>query len=422
MNNRLSITEISVENKKITTRFDIQGEWKKLFNVEKDFYVSYNVDVKNTPSSIAVIPVLGTLLTLSWLFDGEIIVEELDKDFYNSIPEIKKGYQTMFPHVHFAGTLTVKKIVDNQCASNHRTAQLFSGGADAFSTLLTYLEEKPSLLTIWGADVAEYNDEAWAIVESAIKSISKQFNLSFVSVKSNFRDIISPLLHSQSELVQTGDDWWHGFQSGTGLLCLIAPYAYSFKIKTLYIASSFTQSQWGSYTCSSDPIIDNATKFCGCQVNHDGYEYTRQEKIQNICSYAIQHNTTIPLRVCWLSKDGNNCCQCEKCRRTMLELYAERQDPLKYGFNYGTDLNSTMDELKFDKIRSYYLNKAQISLKRNYKKSEVLPSLRWVYSTKFPDNSNYYLRKKPKKNIKEFIYSLTPNFVKTIYKKILKRK
>ena len=123
------------------------------------------------------------------------------------------------------------------------------------------------------------------------------------------------------------------FQHGIGLIGHAAPLAYLFNIDNLYIASSYTIKDKGKVTCASDPTIDNYVKFSDCHVIHDGYEYGRQEKIANICTYRKKIDKDIKLRVCWISDSGENCNHCEKCIRTILGIVAEDENPVNYGFN-----------------------------------------------------------------------------------------
>lgn len=416
MGNLLKITDVVVEEKRIEVAYEACGEWGRIFNQEEKFYVEYTSNISKTPKSIAVIPILGTFLTLTWLFDAKLVVPELDEDFYNAIPEIKKGYQTMYPHLELKGTVEVEKIVKNEGKAKG-SAQLFSGGADAFCTLFEHIEEKPKLISVWGADIQEKNEEGWEVVRQHIENTAKKFNLEYEIIKSNFREILSSHIHSQEVLKKSGDGWWHGFQSGTGMLTLVAPYAFCRKVDKLYIASSFTQEQWGTYTCSSDPVIDNEIRFCGCQVFHDGYELNRQQKIGKICDFARVNDTDIPLRVCWKSKEGDNCCRCEKCHRTMLEIYAEGEDPKNYGFLYTEDFDTVMRQLKQEAIREYHLYYAQKILKKNYKKREVIKELRWVYTETFQNTAKEYVYVEENPSFKEKLYWLMFDIVKKIKKK-----
>ncbi len=416
MNNILKITNVTVEKNRIEIGYEIFGEWERIFNKDEKFYVEYSSDISKTPKSIAVIPVLGTFLTLTWLYDATLEIEELDDDFYKAIPEIKKGYQTMYPQLELKGTIKVEKVVKNETNGN-AAAQLFSGGADAFCTLFEHIEEKPQLISIWGADVQVSNEEGWGVVRQHIEETSKKFDLEYEIIKSNFREIVNNYVCAGENIKASGDGWWHGFQSGTGMLTLVAPYAFFKGLGKLYIASSFTKEQWGTYTCSSDPIIDNQIKFCNCQVYHDGYELNRQEKIGRICNFARTNSIDVPLRVCWLAKDGKNCCNCEKCHRTMLEIYAEGEDPKKYGFVYKGDLNSAMKQLKKEQIREYHLYYAQQKMKKHYKKRAVIKELKWVYTEKFENTAKNYVYADIHPSFKEKLYWLMVDIIRKIKKK-----
>ena len=128
-----------------------------------------------------------------------------------------------------------------------------------------------------------------------------------------------------------GEDWWHGFQHGIGLICLSAPIAFCKHLKTVYIASTNVKGHHA--TCASDGSIDNYVRFGGTQVVHAQFEMSRQQKIALIVDYCKKEGRRIKLRVCWRSKGGYNCCHCEKCYRTIFAIVAEGGDPKEYGFN-----------------------------------------------------------------------------------------
>jgi len=53
----------------------------------------------------------------------------------------------MYPEFSFKGKINVKNIIKNTY-SNDNSLVLFSGGVDAFQTLLSHIDEKPYLLTL----------------------------------------------------------------------------------------------------------------------------------------------------------------------------------------------------------------------------------------------------------------------------------
>ena len=79
---------------------------------------------------------------------------------------------------------------------------------------------------------------------------------------------------------------------------------------------------------------------------HDGYENNRQMKIHSICQFHKRTGMPVEVRVCYETDQGNNCCHCEKCTRTMLGIMAEGEDPRNYGFfcsNEELKENNTFD-------------------------------------------------------------------------------
>lgn len=125
---------------------------------------------------------------------------------------------------------------------------------------------------------------------------------------STFREFDNEALLNSDFSQTLKDNWWHGIKHSLALLGHIAPYVWKHQINTMYIAASFCK-QDGKVRCASDPSIDNQVRFSDCQVVHDGYEYSRQDKIHNlvefckkiidifICMYAGSHRKGI-IAVC----------------------------------------------------------------------------------------------------------------------------
>ena len=89
--------------------------------------------------------------------------------------------------------------------------------------------------------------------------------------------------------------------------------------------------------------------------------------------------------MCWESSGGSNCCNCEKCWRTILGVYAEGFDPREFGFEYG-NLNTlaktiykNRELLKWHRESRYA--PIQKVLRENYSAKTVEPALKWLYST-----------------------------------------
>lgn len=382
MKNKITIESINIEKYKITCCYHVEGPWEEVFKEKNSMTVEYSVDVSAVPQGIAVVPFLANLLPMAWVYDAEIAVQACDKAFYDSIPQFKKGYQDMYPMMVLRGTLTVEKMEENIPTTEGRSGAFFSGGVDAFNTLVCHAAEKPVLLTLWGADVKLSDEKGWQNVLSHLQDTSRQFDIDYVTIKSEFRMFQEEGILTEA-VKQSGDGWWHGFQHGIGIICHAAPAAWVLGLSTVYFASSFTAADKGKVTCASDPTIDNFVRFGGTHIVHDGYEFTRQMKVHNITQFAKKTGMKIPLRVCWESTGGSNCCHCEKCWRTMLAVYAENQTPREYGFEY-TDkqLAAIARKMRYSEDKMFSALRyapIQQAMQKNCQKQELPKQIQWFY-------------------------------------------
>lgn len=389
--NTITIKSCKIENNQITILYEVEGILQKYINYNIPFIIEYSESIQKVPQNIAIIPFIADILPLIWLTDGELYIDELDESFYNSIDNFKQGYITMYPMLKFKGKIYVKKKIKNKVKETNNVAAFFSGGVDAFATLIAHLDEKPLLITLWGADINLNDTEGWKYTKQRIQSIANSFNLNNVFVRTNFRSILNEK-QIPNLIKNTKDNWWHGFQHGIGIISHAAPLAYTHQLSNIYFASSFTIKDKGKVTCASDPTIDNFIKMCNSKVTHDQYEYSRQEKVKHICDFVKENNITFPIHVCWITSGGKNCCHCEKCYRTMFALFAEGVDPKNYGFNY------TEEDLK----KSYHLLKYYMSLRykpiqkrfQENKDALINEHIKWICTCDIDDMSKPTLNKK----------------------------
>lgn len=384
------INTVKITNKRIDINYSVIGEWKKFFNSEIPFFVEYSKPIDQVPENIAIIPFIVNILPVAWLFNAQIIVNEIDEEFYNSINEFKQGYKEMYPQLNFLGEIISKRKIANPKIMNSKSAVFFSGGVDAYQTLISHINENPTLVTLWGSDITLEDIEGWNIVEEHTKNVSTKYNLDYVVIKSSFRNFLNENILSEYTYPRVNDGWWHGFQHGIGLIGHMAPYAFQYNIQNIYIASSFTIEDKGKVTCASDPSIDNKIKFSSSNVFHDGYEYNRQQKIHQLCNYVKSSGQKLQLRVCWESSGGSNCCKCEKCCRTILGIIAEKENPRDYGFNYSDKEFSKMilNMRTLIPIKSNFRYKyIQNALVTNYTPEEVDKRLKWFMQMNIEDNS-----------------------------------
>lgn len=391
----VSILPIITEGNKIIIPFECTSQIKRFFPLSK-FEISYSESIEEVPASIAVIPLICNLLPVIWLTDSILKVDALDKKFYESIEAFKSGYIAMYPQMCFKGKMEVNRLEENHAkSSNTRKATFFSGGVDAFATLIAHLDEHPTLLTVRGADIKLDDQVGWNNVTKHVEETCQKLNCNHIYITSNFRSFLDEGALSRF-VEKSGDGWWHGFQHGIGLLGLAAPIAWMKNFETIYIASSYTAAD--HFTCASHPSIDNNVKYCGCKISHDQYECTRQNKITHICEFENKTGKYVSLRVCWESRGGKNCCTCEKCLRTIYGILAEGEDPAKMGF---PEVTRRYQELKRILTKQYIFNDRLLPFwidiqKRfieNKARLQYGPDINWIYDYDFK-KANRTIRKR----------------------------
>ena len=356
--------------------------------------------MEKLPESICVIPLICDILPIIWILDAELYVPKLDKSFYESIEKFKAGYKKMYPRIEFKGKIFVEEIIDNNYNTTSKSAAFFSGGIDAFSTVLTHYDEHLDLISLWGSDINIESVDTWNKVKIFLTRIAQLLKCKNVFVKTNFRKIINEGALDKLVRRRAGDLWWHGFQHGIAIISHAAPYAYKHRLEHVYIASSFTKED--RYPCASDPSIDNYVKIASCNIIHDGYEFNRQDKIKNICEILNKrelNNNVLPVRVCFNSDTFDNCCHCEKCYRTIFEIIAEGKDPMDFGFKLDKNFYHRVEyEMKKKILLPQKCFWVDIQ-KRFIENQEMLgsrPEIKWVFDYDFyrvNDHLCKYIRK-----------------------------
>lgn len=335
--NKFEIRSIDVEKTRIEYDYEITGEWKKYFSDTTKFWVEYSEDISGIPLGLAAVPLICNVIVLASIFHAKIIVPVLDKAFYDSIPQFMMGFVKMYPMINFQyeDAIICSHIEESPCSceeSEENTMAFFSGGVDAYTTLIRHEKENLTLLTVCGADTWYYNQVGFHEIMRKNSDIAALHNLRLVSCISTLRKFINEAEIYTYTYPLTDDNFWHGFQHGIGMFGLAAGYVYLYKLKKIYFASSYSAKDEMKLACGSDPSIDNFVSIGSAKICHDGYELSRQDKISQLCDYSTNTRKHLDLRVCYRSAKGDNCCECEKCIRTMFGILSEGYDPKDFGF------------------------------------------------------------------------------------------
>lgn len=387
---KIELYRIKKEKNRIQFEYSVSEDLMKFFS-ETPFWVQYTENIETVPDSIASVVFVSNVLPIVWITNSTLVVPELDKTFYECISEVKVGYKQMFPETEFLGEIKVEKVICNSYPKTKKCAMFFSGGLDSVQTLISHERENPELIAIWGSDIKYNNSNGWALVEDIISEIAKRFSLNNVIIRSTFREFDNESVLSRTFAQQLQDGWWHGVKHGIALLGHVAPYVWLHQISVMYIASSYCPED-GKVRCASSPLTDNYVRFASCKVIHDGFQYSRQDKIHNLVEYCHQQGKYIPLHVCWQSQDGENCCYCEKCYRTMAGLWAEGDNPEQYAFTKASD---GLDKMQYyivnnakeykEEIKKFWvgIQKRAIENKRLLKQKDYYPQYKWLLKADF---------------------------------------
>lgn len=346
----------------------------------------YDVNIEDVPEQILSIPFVANFLPMLFVLDATLYINLGDKNFLKSIQEIRKGYQKMIPSIKMGGRIFCGKEIETIYKTG-TNCLLFSGGIDAMNSLAMNHSSISDLISIWGSDIEFNNKDGRDNTIRNINDIALKFDKKVHIIHSNFREFLNE--EKLCKIVSSsGDNWWHGFQHGIALIGQVAPLAYVFGYKHVLIASSFTKEF--NPICASNPLIDNAFKYSQTDTIHDGFEFDRCDKINNIFNYLEKNNQTVKLHVCWESQSGQNCGHCEKCIRSYLNCLAVNKDPSLLGLNAIINMN---------KIRRIYLKKTyyddqsldrfRVLKKHIIKTYKVVPdNLKRIVDTNFENLNN----------------------------------
>lgn len=356
MKNELRVSVEKIKNR-LSYKYIATGDWEEAFNIhdikgwyaqvglgEKDFYIEYNQYVEEVPDSIAIIPFICNVLPIAWFYDADIYVDEIDMDFFNSIKDFKRGYSNMYPGANLVGRVIPESVIKNAPASRSaKSLVFFSGGVDANFTLLSHLNEKPDICTIWGSDLYFAQSEEWISISKRHSDIATRFHLGYQPIKSSFRLFLNYDILNKKFAEPLGVNWWHGIQHGIGIIGQAAPLVFLNGYDTIYLSSTYSL-QDGPMKCASYPTIDPYVRYCGARVVHYDFFYSRQQKINFICSTSAKKGIPVELRVCWESVSEKNCGRCEKCARTLYGVLAEGADPNRFGFECTDASNEQLEQ------------------------------------------------------------------------------
>ena len=369
----VKLKEIKVSGNHVDYHFEATGILKPYFSTDTMF-IEYQEDMSMVPESILAVPFVANIIPLMWATNTVMWVRELDQTFYDAMLRVHDAFQRLYSHFPLKGNLIPAKFIENHMDVKRESLLLFSGGLDANCTYVRIRDTKPMLFNIqgWYKSLTDTDKAAEADIRD-VNSFAKREGTDSSSAKSNFAVVVKETEWDKKIRPQIHETWWHGFNHGMAFITIAMPLAFKHGIKNIYIASSVPMGEFAF--CASHVTTDSEYRFAGVgKCIHDGSELVRQEKVQTVVAYQKTTGQPYPMRVC--SFNDHNCCECEKCFRTVLGLVAEAVDVRDFGFNIDKPLKEHWEDvisrrsglMSFKSERVYHWPYIIPRMKANYDK------------------------------------------------------
>ena len=195
-----------------------------------------------------------------------------------------------------------------------RVGLCFSGGLDAFHTLLRSGRRIDDLVFAHGYDIPIDDARRFDTAHASLRAVAAAVGARPVVVRTNLR----------RRRPFKGAGW--GRTHGGALAAL--GHACSEEIGEILISSAYTRessNDWGS-SWDTDPGWSSAR----LKVTHFGDEFTRDEKMRSVVHEPLVRDH---IRVCWENRAAaGNCGECEKCVRTMVHVSLLGEDVSRWPF------------------------------------------------------------------------------------------
>ena len=228
----------------------------------------------------------------------------VDRLLHRNIQEVQAIWKTWYPALH---RVAVTAPASENGGRGRKTAAFFSGGVDSFFTVLRNDRPEPGmfpaddLICVGGFDIPVRNIEAFRRHSVRMKAAAERLGKDYVDVVTNLRE---------TRLERSG---WFGLLHGPALIGI--GLMLEGRYDRLLIASS---NDYGFYSpIGSHFLTDPLLSTSGTRVLHDGAPYSRSQKVELVSESPVALET---VHVCWRTEADDNCCSCEKCMRTMVNL------------------------------------------------------------------------------------------------------
>jgi len=343
---RLTVTDVAAQGSTVRATVDYPERLRRFF-ADDELVFEYDSSVADVPEHVLTIPALAQVAPVAWTRGVGVHTHTVDATFLESLASVGRVLVEMYPEFMEGGIVSCSNPVEetpqrpetdasaDPGAGSPNEGLLFSGGVDSLASYVRHREEEPMLISVHGWVVSVEEQRRWKRARERITEFAESRGCEQAFVTANMLDVLdTPMLHAHFKRYYDGS-WYSSVGHGLGLLALCAPIAYRDGLDEVYIAATHTaefDEPWGSH-----PDIDGQVEWTGTTCTHDGYELSRQEKLDLIAEYADTAGDSFTIRACTRDKSGGNCCACEKCYRTAIGLWLAGLNPVEYGYDLPPD-------------------------------------------------------------------------------------
>lgn len=199
--------------------------------------------------------------------------------------------------------ITQEESVKRTPSVTDRVGVFFSGGVDSWHTFLRHKDEITDLIFVHGFDIFLGETSLFEKTRANLQQAAEYYGKNLIIVKTNMREFMEPEV---------------AYQKVFGPALAGVGHALSDHFGKIYLSGSETYA--AMFPDGSHPLLDPFWSSEAFELVPDGWGTDRLHKVEEIATSPAVLQT---LRVCWKNPDGEyNCGKCEKCLRTMVELYA----------------------------------------------------------------------------------------------------
>lgn len=402
---------------------------------------SFDCDLSLAPVSILTLPIVLYMLPITYFYNVELVIPEIDKVLYDRLPVIYDAYSKIYGPFkpEWRGKLTVKNIVENKPVDNikYNKVVFFSGGVDACHAGINNPGKRSLLVSIPDIERDAKNDGPLREEKfSLIKDFSMVINSDWLLISNNFNaclmheKIIYNFLKTERGLNSSAFNFdGYGGIRYLANMCCVAPIAYMTGVTELVMGSSFEQieDRLEVNLDGANPLLTDSLVFANIRFSEqDGLTVRRSRKVKNIINWFKSNNVRTRMWACF-KDDLVQCGFCGKCIRTQLNILCAGENPKEWGFeNFSEDkLSNHIKSFKYLESNPCWLwdNIETIIDERQYPYCNEL--LHWLKSIGYKE----YTRKAREKataiptfSERLFAFKKYPYYAKVILSKLNIRK